>query len=256
MKEIILQNKGGKILASSRDVATHFGKRKPDVNRAIENLIVQNCTVKNMFNKTTYLSSRGREETEYLMDRDGFSLLVMGFTGAKALEWKLKYIEAFNKMEETLKSGNYLSEEQKLRLQLFSKDPLDVVNAHNKLVDLATAPLIAENAILKPKADFHDAIQVSENSINFGEFSAILQNNEHINIGRNAIMEFCRSKGYLCSSASLLNKPSQQMIQNGYMQYKESVNESYGTFYTTYTPMLTGKGQVWLAKKLLAQYAQ
>lgn len=51
-----------------------------------------------MFEKTTYISTRGREENEYLMDRDGFSLLVMGFTGKKALEWKLKYIDAFNKM--------------------------------------------------------------------------------------------------------------------------------------------------------------
>ena len=41
------------------------------------------------------------------MDRDGFSLLVMGFTGKKALEWKLKYIDAFNQMEETLKSGDF-----------------------------------------------------------------------------------------------------------------------------------------------------
>lgn len=51
MEEIILQNKNGKILASSRDVAEKFGKRNPDVNRSIENLIVQNCTVKNMFEK-------------------------------------------------------------------------------------------------------------------------------------------------------------------------------------------------------------
>lgn len=38
----------------------------------------------------------------YLMTRDGFSLLVMGFTGQKALEWKLRYIEAFNEMENSL----------------------------------------------------------------------------------------------------------------------------------------------------------
>lgn len=102
-----------------------------------------------MFYETSYISSRGREENEYLMDRDGFSLLVMGFTGKKVLEWKLKYINAFNKMEERLKSGNYLSEEEKLKLQLFSKDPLEVASVHNRLVELevdkATVPLIAEN---------------------------------------------------------------------------------------------------------------
>lgn len=149
MSDITLLNKDGRILANSREVADKFGKRNPDVNRAIENLIVQNCTVKNMFIKSTYISSRGREENEYLMDRDGFSLLVMGFTGKKALEWKLKYINAFNEMEELLKSGSYLSEEEKLKLQLFSKDPLEVASAHNKLVELevnkATVPLVAEN---------------------------------------------------------------------------------------------------------------
>lgn len=49
-------------------------------------------------------------------------------------------------MEETIKSGNYLSEEEKLKLQLFSKDSLEVVNAHNKLTEIeisrATAPLL------------------------------------------------------------------------------------------------------------------
>ena len=158
MSDITLFNQEGRILASSRDVAEKFGKRNPDVNRAIENLIVQNCTVRNMFIKTSYTSSRGRDENEYLMDRDGFSLLVMGFTGKKALEWKLKYIDAFNQMEEKLKSGDYLSEEERLKLQLFSKDPLEVAAAHNRLVELATAPLKAENEILKPKAEYHDDV--------------------------------------------------------------------------------------------------
>ena len=45
MSDITLFNQDGRILASSRDVAEKFGKRNPDVNRAIENLIVQNCTV-------------------------------------------------------------------------------------------------------------------------------------------------------------------------------------------------------------------
>ena len=85
------------------------------------------------------------EEKLQDMDRDGFSLLAMGFTGKKALEWKLKYIAAFNEMEERLKAANALSEEEKLKLQLFSKDPGEVAYAHSKLLELATAPLIEEN---------------------------------------------------------------------------------------------------------------
>lgn len=165
MNEIILRNENGQILASSREVAEKFGKRNSEVNRTITNLMVQNCTVKNMFIESSYISSRGREEIEYLMDRDGFSLLAMGFTGKKALEWKLKYINAFNLMEEKLKSGNQLTEEEKLKLQLFSKDASEVAYAHQKLIELATAPLIAENAELKPKADYHDEVLNKEGLI-------------------------------------------------------------------------------------------
>ncbi|MCC8038272.1 MAG: Rha family transcriptional regulator [Bacteroidales bacterium] len=66
--------------------------------RSTENLIAQNCAVKKLFHHSTY-ESRGRYFKEYLMNRDGFSLVVMGFTGKEALDWKLKYIKAFNAME-------------------------------------------------------------------------------------------------------------------------------------------------------------
>lgn len=67
-------------------------------------------------------------------------------------------------------------------------------------------------------------------------------------------MEWCRDRGYLCSSFTLKNKPSQQMIDSEYMKYKETVNEKYGKQYITYTPLLTGKGQVWLTKKILKYF--
>lgn len=251
MEEIILQNKDGKILASSRDVAEKFGKQNKHVNESIRKLMVENSTVKNMFEKTTYISARGREENEYLMDRDGFSLLVMGFTGRKALEWKLKYIDAFNKMEEKLKSSNILTDEEKLKLQLFSKDPAEVAYAHNKLVEIATAPLISENNEIKPKAEFHDAVSVAENCISFGKFAAAFQNNNGVSFGRNKIMEWCRLNDYLCSSYDLKNKPSQQMIDKGYMKYKQTVGNRNGKEYISYTPLLTGKGEIWLTKKLV-----
>lgn len=104
--EIVLKEVNGKATASSREIAERFGKNHKHVLRDIKNLIDQNWTVKNMFEESEYVSDRGRTYPEYNMNRDGFSLLVMGFTGTDALEWKLKYIEAFNKMEEKLKEQN------------------------------------------------------------------------------------------------------------------------------------------------------
>ena len=72
------------------------------VLESIRNLTAENSATKSMFIETSF-ESRGKFYPQYELTRDGFSLLVMGFTGSKALEWKLKYIEAFNEMERELK---------------------------------------------------------------------------------------------------------------------------------------------------------
>ena len=105
MNEIIIRNINGELTCSSLDIARDFGKRLSDVHETIENLTAENSAVKNFFIKSDYINQRGREYMSYEITRDGFSLLVMGFTGRKALEWKLKYIEAFNHMEHQLRSG-------------------------------------------------------------------------------------------------------------------------------------------------------
>lgn len=86
-------------VVSSRYVAENFKKQHQHVTQAIEKLISENSLVKSMFIRSHYDTERGKSYKEYLMNRDGFSLLVMGFTGKEALEWKLKYINAFNQME-------------------------------------------------------------------------------------------------------------------------------------------------------------
>lgn len=148
MNEIILQNNGDKILVSSREVAENFGKENKHINESIKKLMVENSTVKNMFFETTYISSRGREENEFLMDRDGFSLLVMGFTGKKALEWKLKYINAFNKMEEELKKQSVRALPTTYKEALLQL--LEEVEKNEKLEE--------ERKVLLPKADYHDEV--------------------------------------------------------------------------------------------------
>lgn len=65
-----------------------------------------------MFFPVEIPDSYGRPQRAYLMNRDGFSLLVMGFTGKSALEWKLKYIEAFNRMVARYTIGNDLGEKE------------------------------------------------------------------------------------------------------------------------------------------------
>lgn len=99
--EIIGKRNEEKLITTSLKVAEVFEKEHKDVLESIRNLVAENSAAK-FFNETTY-KNRGREYPMYEMDRDGFSLLAMGFTGDKALQWKIKYIEAFNAMEQELR---------------------------------------------------------------------------------------------------------------------------------------------------------
>ena len=99
--EIVGKRYEEKLITTSLKVAEVFEKEHKNVLQSIENLVADNSAAK-FFRLITY-KNRGKEYPMYEMDRDGFSLLVMGFTGEKALQWKIKYIEAFNQMESELK---------------------------------------------------------------------------------------------------------------------------------------------------------
>lgn len=95
-------------IASSRQVAENFEKRHDHVIRDVEVILEglpKSGDTPQMFYRTTYIHPQNKQEyPEYLMNRDGFTLLAMGFTGSKALKWKLKYIQAFNDMEDFIKN--------------------------------------------------------------------------------------------------------------------------------------------------------
>lgn len=97
---------------TSRIIADVFRKQHKHVIRTIENLVTSlegmpkiGHTPSVKFERIEIQNEQnGRYYPEYILNRDGFTLLAMGFTGAEALEWKLKYIEAFNAMEEKLRN--------------------------------------------------------------------------------------------------------------------------------------------------------
>lgn len=90
--------------ATSIDIAEHFGKRHDDVVKSIRNLS-SNCpesfSARN-FAEAEYTDEQGKPRPMFTVFFDGFILLVMGYTGKKALTMKLAYIDAFNAMREKL----------------------------------------------------------------------------------------------------------------------------------------------------------
>lgn len=95
--------KNDEAVCDSLQVAEKFGKEHRNVLQNIDNLIAENSAVKEMFFLSNYKADNGQTYRKFFMNRDGFALLVMGFTGKDALEWKLKYIKAFNQMEAFIK---------------------------------------------------------------------------------------------------------------------------------------------------------
>ena len=91
----------GQLVTSSRKVAESFDKEHRHVLESIRDILAAEKSAAKFFHETTY-ENRGKQYPEYLMNRDGFSLLVMGFNGKAALKWKIKYIDAFNKMEKAI----------------------------------------------------------------------------------------------------------------------------------------------------------
>lgn len=104
----IVSEKKGQPVTTSRNVADVFEKNHDDVLRSIRALEISLRKIaepnsKIVFELSNY-KNRGKKYPEYIMNRDAFSLLVMGFTGDKALCWKIEYISAFNQMESFIKS--------------------------------------------------------------------------------------------------------------------------------------------------------
>ncbi|EOL88555.1 rha family phage regulatory protein [Enterococcus faecalis EnGen0366] len=109
-------------VTSSLQVAETFGKEHKVVLKAIDELkegVAQNYA--DLFYEDTYIHPQNKQKyRQIIMNRDGFTLLAMGFTGQKALKFKLKYIEAFNQMEKEIQQPKLPTSQRELALLALS----------------------------------------------------------------------------------------------------------------------------------------
>lgn len=89
-------------VVSSLDVAETFGKEHKHVLRDIRELHCSEEFRQSNFEQSKYMNEQNRQQPMYYMTRDGFTILVMGYTGEKAMKFKEAYIKQFNVMEKTL----------------------------------------------------------------------------------------------------------------------------------------------------------
>lgn len=239
MNDIILSTQNGEPVVSSREVAKNFGKEHKDTLESIRQILVAENSATKFFHESSF-EYRGRQFPEYFMNRDGFTLLAMGFTGKAALEWKLKYIAAFNAMEKQLAQRPQLSRSELMAQALIA--------AHDELEHKDRQ--IAE---LTPKGIFADAVSASKKSILVGELAKLLCQNG-VQIGQNRLFSWMRERGYLIKDPkrSDYNMPTQRAVEQGLFEIKETtVVHSDGHTSINKTPKVTGKGQIYFVNQFV-----
>lgn len=160
MNELLpmITERDGIPVTTSRAVAEQFGKQHKNVIRDIETLIsqlkIEPATAD--FAELNFIQidqpdAQGKPRPAYLLTRDGFTLLAMGFTGAKAVQFKVAYINAFNRMERLIKGGGL---------------PAPAIQSIEKRLEALeqTAGAGKPDAVLEVAATFLQAIQAALDS--------------------------------------------------------------------------------------------
>lgn len=244
LAEIRIDILDDKFVVDSRSVAVNFQKRHDNVLRDIENIRKDVLNFEEMFIESYMPDSYGRQRRIYLMNRDGFSLLAMGFTGKEALNWKLKYIEAFNKMEKAWNTPE----------QIFAR-ALKMADQKIEKLKETNAGLLEDVERMRPKEIFADAVKASDSSILIGDLAKLLRQNG-VDTGQKRLFEQLRNEGYLMKTGSSRNMPTQRYVADGLFQIKETViSNPDGSVRMTKTTKVTGKGQQYFLNKYLKKEA-
>lgn len=258
MNNLVFKGQNNQALTNSLLVAEKFGKEHRNVIRAIEDIVcAQNCAqtdnqqLAKMFALVEYDvplnngTGAVRKAPMYVMNRDGFTLLAMGFTGEKALKFKLDYINAFNQMEETIKSGGHHVPGSFREALLLAAEQQARIEEQQKMIEAN-----------RPKVLFAEAVETSQRSYLIGELAKILNQNG-IKIGQNRLFQLLRDEGYLCKTGENYNLPTQRAMEMNLFEIKKTIiNKPDGTILVTTTTKVTGKGQIYFINKFLREKQQ
>lgn len=236
----LVEIRNNQVVVSSRQVAEKFSKLHKDVLESIRQILVAENSAAKFFEESTF-ENRGKQYPEYLMNRDGFTLLAMGFTGKDALQWKMKYIAAFNDMEAKLKNNA-------LALPDFT-NPAEAARAWAEQFEKCNK---AEQQLkaAEPKVIFADAVSASDTTILIGDLAKLIKQNGHA-IGQKRLFQWLRENGFLIKRQGAdYNSPTQYAMELGLFKIKETaITHSDGHVTVSKTVKVTGKGQQYFINK-------
>jgi len=243
MNELGIFVQNDRVVVSSRDVARVFEKRHDRVMQDIRSLDCGEEFNLHNFVENSYVDEKNRSYPQYLITRDGFTLLAMGYTGSKAMQFKIAYIDAFNAMESELKN-KYASQ-----IPASFADALELAAKTMREKEALSAKIEED----RPKVAFADAVATSDTSISVGVLSKILAQ-KGMPTGQNRLFKWMRENGYLMQRGDDKNIPTQKAIEMGLFEVKEyTITPPDKPSRIKKTTKVTGKGQQYFIERFLPQ---
>lgn len=214
-QSVVYKTDKGTPVTDSIKVAGVFGKQHKNIIQAIRNLLgsAENSAHARWFYESTYLDAQGKKRPMFIMNRDGFSLLAMGLNGAKALQFKVAFIDQFNKMEEVVKQ---VVQQAQPTLPATFAEALRLAAEQAEKIEEQQRQIEAE----RPRVLFSQAVETSQDSILIGELAKLICQNG-VDIGEKRLFAWLRSSGYLCQQGERYNQPTQKALEKGLFELRK-----------------------------------
>ncbi|MDW2310608.1 phage antirepressor KilAC domain-containing protein [Vibrio sp. 1075] len=209
---------------SSREIAELTGKRHDHVKRDIERMR-EELNPPNL--GSSIFVHNGNEYTQYHLNRDLTLTLVSGYS----IKLRHAIIKRLDELEK---------QSQPQVPQTFADALLLAANQAKELEEKNQALAIAA-----PKAEFADAIAGADKGVKLGQFA------KTVGLGPVTIFRVLRELKIFMSRGDSYNLPYQDYVERGYFTVKQGTYETNSQTRISHTALITGKGEIWLRKKLL-----
>ena len=243
-QNVVYKTEKGTPVTDSLKVADVFGKQHKNILQAIRNILGQaeNSAHQKWFYESTFFDAQGKVRPMFVMNRDGFSLLAMGLTGAKAMQFKVGFIEQCNKMEAIVKEVA-----QRPAIPQSLSEALRLAADQAEQIEQQQKQLEAQ----RPRVLFSQAVETAKESVLVGELAKIICQNG-VQIGEKRLFQWLRDNNFLCSHGERHNQPTQKAMELGLFEMKKTtINKPNGETMVSTTTKVTGKGQVYFVNKFL-----
>lgn len=237
----IVRMMDGEAMADSRDIAAFFGKEHKHILEKIRNMECSDGFRRSNFRPIEINDLTGTTTSHVLVTKDGFAFVVLGFTGAKAAQFKERYIAAFNAMEAELRARPYA-------------DPMKMLNDPAAMRGLLLSysekvlALEEQNAALSPKAEALDRIATADGSLCITDAAKTLQ------VRPIELFAYLRSHGWIYRRAGTAHDVGyQSRINAGDLEHKiTTVLRADGSEKVTEQVRVTPQGLAKLAQLVRA----